>query len=118
MPPPKNAPWTPTYEPQQTISSPDNLGGFTHTPINIFYFATKETADHLLAKYQAAYVALVPFEGAAATAPGTVLERVLVWPNGVAINAGLLASLWTLNAGTPDTADRLVRDAIMARGAQ
>jgi hypothetical protein len=119
MPPPKNQPYAPTYLPQQYVSQPGNDGSVQRQPINVFYFATLETANWLLAKYNSkGSVLSVPFEGAGGPdiATSEVLE--LVWPNGVAINAGLLASLWTQNAGSPDTADALVKSAIAARGAQ
>src|SRR5579862_422095 len=118
MPPPVNPPYKPTYLEQQFVSEPDNKGGTAKQPINIFYFATTATAAWLLAKYNSkGAVISVPFEGAGGpdVASAEVLE--LVWPNGVAINAGLLASLWSQNPANPDVADALVKAAIAARGA-
>jgi|SRR5579872_5867115 len=118
MPPPVNQRYSPTYLPQQFISEPNNEGGTAKQPINIFYFATQTTADWLLAKYNPkGSIIAVPFEGAGGpdVEPTPVLE--LVWPNFVAINAGLLASLWSMNPNNPDVADALVKSAIAARGA-
>ncbi len=115
LPKPKESPWTPTYEVQQYVRS---LNG-PYVPVNIFYFATQETAEHLKQKYGASSISLEPFEGSGGAVSQTDLkERHLVWPNGVKINAGILASLWTLNGAYPDTANSLTLAAIAARGAR
>lgn len=116
LPPQKNAPWTPSYLPQQYVSEPNNSGGIARQPLNIYYFPDGPTAAHLRDKYGAATISHQDFLGAgpdAATAP----IYYLVWANGVAIMAGALAALWSLNPGHQDTADKLCLDAIAARGA-
>ncbi|HXI90465.1 MAG TPA: hypothetical protein VNH18_06950 [Bryobacteraceae bacterium] len=117
MPPQKNAPWTPTYLPQQYVVEPDNSGGMARQPINIFYFPDAATCQHLLEKYcPKGVIHAQPFVDAGPD--GTQAEvPYLVWSNGVVIMAGAMAALWSQNPGHQDVADKLCLDAIKARGA-
>ncbi len=117
MPKPLEQPWTPTYEPQQYVSEPNNIGTMSEQPVSLFVFATQATAEHLLAKYApAGHIVGIPFLG-----PGPdsepIPQRVIVWPNGVGINAGMLASIWTRNTVNPDIANTITLSAILASGA-
>ncbi len=117
LPPQRNAPWTPTYLPQQYVTEPDNKGGMARQPISLFNFPDSASCQHLRDKYcPTGEIHKRPFVD---SGPDGTAEEVpyLVWPNGVAIFVGGLAALWTLNPGHQDMADKLCLDAIKARGA-
>lgn len=118
LPPQKNAPWTPTYAPPQTVSEPDNAGGQATQPLNRYYFPDVDTVAKLRARYDPdGRVIGVPLLGDGPDT-ATAAPPYLVWPNGVSIMAGLLAMIWSQNPANPDAADSLCRQMIAARGAK
>jgi hypothetical protein len=116
LPPQKNAVWTPTYLPQQYVTEPNNVGGLSSQPLNILYFPDDASCEKLKQKYcpNGAIVKQAILSGGPVSAPQVPY---LVFPNRVAIMAGMLTALWTQNPDHPDVADRLCLDAIAARGA-
>lgn len=95
----------PTFETGNTIKSPDpaNPGQFVEQPLNEEYFASKETADALMKRFGADYVALVPYGGADQVVNfSSARERWLVWARkfGVftAVNAGKIAGYFARNS--------------------
>lgn len=81
----------PAYE-KHTIKSA--LGG--EWPINEIYFASKDTAEYLAKKFGASVV-MRPFGGNGGPYKATADERWLSFPDGLAVNAGMLASYYTRN---------------------
>ncbi len=80
----------PTFEEQHFSQG----GSEAPTPLNPDYFATQETAIALMRRFNATQVSSVPKQY---TTPPAA-ERYLVWPDGIAVNAGLLAKQFVLNA--------------------
>jgi hypothetical protein len=68
------------------------------TPLNPEYFATEKTATELMKRFGADRVALIPYTAAdGALNTSSAKERWLVWRNGTAINAGVLAAYFKNN---------------------
>lgn len=94
----------PVFETENTIKSPDpaNPGEFVVQKLNAEYFASAETADELMKRFGADYVALVPYGGADNIVNfSDAKERWLVFTRkfGVftAVNAGKIASYFANN---------------------
>jgi len=90
--PPPPPPFAPTFEEQHYVVG---LGGVV--ALNIQYFATKECANTLMAKLTADHVALVDYQGSGGTEHSDAKERWLVWADGTAVNAGILAGFYVRN---------------------
>lgn len=111
-PPP--ALFAPTYEPVHTVTGLDGIPRI----LNIFNFATMETAQWLMQTFAADHVASVPYLGVGVGGPevSDARELWLVWPDGLAINAGELAEYYTNNANsdaiTPESAKAAVQGMI------
>lgn len=86
---PQHPPLVPTYEEQHYSHLPDS----PPQPLNRHYFATEETAIELMHRFAAAKVVSVKKEW---TEP-EAFERWLVWPDSVAVNAGMLADEFDRN---------------------
>jgi hypothetical protein len=124
MPPQKNAPWTPTFAPQQFVVEPTATGEMQQA-IDITNFPTLETVQHIQAKYDplgriitSAYPGVGgPDQPSTGTLPPYFS---LVWPNGVSIPAGVLAGVWQRNArnGQYDAADNICLELIEGAGAK
>ncbi len=104
---PKPAPFTPTYE---DLRVTDHLNGKTYS-LNPWYAASKETAEEVCRRFFCAVIAEKPIIDAA---PGSPFQfpfvRILVWPDSLEVNAGLLASYYTRNPEDqfPNVAERFV----------
>ncbi len=110
--------WQPTYEPVQYVTTTMGDGSTSKSEVSKFYLATAETAEHLRAIYcPKGRVVLEPFLGQAGPSSGYPPMRMLEWPNGVRIIAGLLAEYFTEKPFDPVQADKDVRVAIAVRGA-
>lgn len=111
--------WQPTYEPQSYTSQVMGDGSTVRVPISRTFLATAETAEHLRAIYApTGKVIEIPFLGAGGPTFENPLVRWIEWPNKVRIIAGLLAAIFSDSyPNDPTTADRMVRDIIVAHGA-
>jgi len=89
-------PFVPAYE-QHYVYVIAPPGGSDKQPLNPWYFATEATAMETMKRLTADHIEQRPYGGAGGPNTATGLERWLVWRNGVAINAGLMASYWTRN---------------------
>lgn len=78
-------PFVPTFESQQFSQLPDS----PPVPLAITEFATQATADELAKRFGATVVGIVP-----PYAVGSPVQDWLVWPDGTAINAGVLAAYY------------------------
>ncbi len=109
-------PFVPTYD-AGDVHWPNNDGTIASAAIDRFQLASKETADHL-AKQYGAIVSAMPFVGAGPVTSSAIV-RMLVFPNGIAINAGMMAAPYTLNPEDqfPGVADHAIKLIIQARGA-
>ncbi len=94
----------PTFEEGYTIRTqdPGNPGQFIEAPLNPLNFATAETANAIMKRFFADYVALVPYGGADQVVNfSDAKERWLVWANKfgdfTAINAGQIAKYFAQN---------------------
>jgi hypothetical protein len=117
LPPQKNAAWVPTYLPPPTVSEPGPNGTSVTQTINGPLFPTPATVSTLQQKYGAVSVNYTPYVDAGADTSSAMIPW-LVWANGVAIVAGMLAVLWTNNPYNPDVADSLCRAYIVQYGAK
>ncbi|MGH9659304.1 MAG: hypothetical protein ACRD96_12225 [Bryobacteraceae bacterium] len=101
-------PFVPTYEKHSIKSA---LGG--EWPINEFYFASAETADYLAKKF-GAEVFTRRFGGDGGPFQASGVERWLRFPDGMEMNAGMLASYYTRNpeAQFPGYAERQIWEAL------
>ncbi len=86
---PSQAPsWVPTFEPQDYVTGVSGVP----VPLNVEYFATEETAEEVMKRSMATSVASVPYAGAGGPEQSTAMERWVVFSDGTACNAGLLAA--------------------------
>lgn len=100
-----NPGYVPAYEPQHTVTTMEGA----QIALNIYYFATLETANWFAGKFSADHVASVPYLGSGGPFSSSARELWLVWRDGTAINAGQLAKYYTLNPNaTPQTAENAV----------
>jgi len=114
LPPDPTPKLTPIYLPQQFVID----GAGNQEPIAIYLFPDSTTCQALITRYNPnGSIVYRPFIETSSV-PNEPQIPMLVWPNGVAIAAGMLAQLWTQNQDSPSTADTLVKQAITARGAQ
>ncbi len=87
-------PFTPAYEAGHTVTSENG----TIATLNPWYFSDQPTADELMRRFSADHVANVPYLGGGGpNKTDNAKERWLVWRDGIAVNAGLLASNFTRN---------------------
>lgn len=82
--------FTPTFEKATVVNSLDG----TSMNLNSDYFATEETAVAIMKRFGADRIALVPYAGSGGPFSSESKERWVVWKDGTAINAGLLAALF------------------------
>ena len=83
--------WVPTFETGNVIHWIDNSGQQQTIEVDTRRFATEATAQELLRRFNANHVARVPWEGAGGPTFTTAWERWLVFTDGIAVNAGLMA---------------------------
>jgi len=100
--------FVPTYE-KHTIKS--SLGG--EWPLPEWYFASATTVEYLAKKF-GAVVFDKSFGGSGGTYQATGNERWLRWPDGIEMNAGMLASYYTRNSEKdfPGYAERCIWEAL------
>lgn len=89
---PQSPAFVPVFEDQHTVT--DDLGN--SSALNRDYFADEATANTLAQKLGAVQVSSVKYQGAGGVfSAGDVRERWLVFKDGTACNAGLVAKLYT-----------------------
>lgn len=104
--PPKPA-YVPTFEPVHTVRG---LDGVPHE-LNVFNFATEESARWLMQNFGGDRMVKVPFSGAGGPEASDGQEWWIVWKDNFAQNAGWLLRYAALN---PEATDGLVRSNIQA----
>lgn len=113
---PPAAAWVPTYEEQHFVTVALGNGTSQTVPLNPQYFATDLTAKELMRRFDASYIALVPWNQGGPDVT-SAMQRYLVWQDGIAINAGMLASNYDADRApetgpNPGLADKMSWDAI------
>jgi hypothetical protein len=93
--PPPPPPFTPTFEDPGYVVATDGSGA--SSALNKFYFATEETATKMMELFDAAQVVSIPYLGVGGVFSTNAEERWLVWSDGIACNAGILAAYYTRN---------------------
>lgn len=85
-------------EARLSYTIPTTTGPVTYSqPLNRYYFATDETAERVRVLLGALVVIKQPFGGVGGIFSCDTEERHLIFPGGVNINAGILASYWDRN---------------------
>src|ERR1041384_4133758 len=100
-------PFVPTFLQAKVTSA---YGGSWN--LNPEYFAADDTAQWMMARYRAIGWHKQNYEGAGGPFSASEQEAVLVFPGGIEINAGILASYWVRE---PRWADQDIQAAIQAR---
>jgi hypothetical protein len=116
--PPPPLTWQPTYEPQQFIVETLPDGSSESIPVNITYFVTAETAEHLRAIYDPnGTIVSVPILSAGGPFSSVPVARALKFTDGTVIRAGDLAVVFSQQYPLdPVQADKVVRAILAARG--
>lgn len=90
--------FTPTFESQAYVNNEDGGKIVAKNLINMEYFATADTAEYMKKRFGADDIQVEPYPGAGGPvgtdAPN---QRILVWNDGLRINAGLLAAFFVRN---------------------
>lgn len=91
--------YRPTFEPQATVTN-QNVGGkpFVNN-LNMDYFATVATAKEMASLFGADHIKEIPYPGGSGGDLSTDAppQRILVWKDGLEMNAGKLATFWVRN---------------------
>lgn len=102
--PPAPAPFVPVFEQGVTVNITVN-GVVISSPVNEWYYATKETADAICKRLLCLTVFdMAAFEGGPYQVAAK--QRMLLWTDGLIENAGIMAAFYTRNPES--VADRLV----------
>lgn len=114
---------TPAFEPQAYVVNKNGDEVVSRNLINMDYFATEETAVAVMQRFGAIRIDEEPYQGTSqgggpVTEPAGLTARLIVWPDGLRINAGLIAANFKDDRNPedlfPGVADRLANNAIIA----
>lgn len=86
-------PFEPTFEGQHYVTGANGIP----VPLNIDYFATEETAMEVARRFGGDHVAGVKYQGSGGPEQTDARERWVVFRDGIACNAGLLAAQFRRN---------------------
>lgn len=110
--PPPPPPFTPTFDDPGSVVATDGSGA--SSSLNRYYFATTATAAEMMERFDAVQVVSIPYLGSGGVFATNAEERWLVWSDGIAINAGILAAYYIRNPEDrfPNVARNLILQAI------